>query len=148
MSKQFLSELGARIRAAREAKGLSQEDVANEAGLERAYYGRGQRGEANILATKLFRKAEPVDDNQQDLMTEIVYRVPGSSSSVIYSRPPKTGGVPHFCAATTGRNTSDYCTTIRYRNRESNMVIQSSKGCMPEEPNDLIGHVRFCEGSL
>jgi hypothetical protein len=69
MSKQFLSELGARIRAAREAKGLSQEDVANEAGLERAAYyrrtgvrplktgleraysGRVQRGEANISVT-------------------------------------------------------------------------------------------------
>jgi transcriptional regulator with XRE-family HTH domain len=57
LTKHFLSKLGARIRAAREAKGLSQEDVANEAGLERADYGRVERGEDSISVTELLKMA-------------------------------------------------------------------------------------------
>ena len=43
---------------------MSQEDVANEAGLERAYYGRVERGEANVSVTKLLRIAEPLNSDR------------------------------------------------------------------------------------
>lgn len=48
----YLDILGKRIRARRREIGLSQEAMANEAGLDRSYVGRIERGEHNptILA--------------------------------------------------------------------------------------------------
>ncbi len=39
-----LVQIGSRIRAIREARGISQEQMAFDAGLDRAYYGRIERG--------------------------------------------------------------------------------------------------------
>ena len=41
-------QIGARIRETRLAKGLSQEELAFEADLHRAYIGQIERGEKNI----------------------------------------------------------------------------------------------------
>jgi transcriptional regulator with XRE-family HTH domain len=43
-----LQELGRRIRAARTALGLSQEDLANESDIDRSYIGGVERGERNL----------------------------------------------------------------------------------------------------
>ena len=43
----YLDILGKRIRARRRELGLSQEAMANEAGLDRSYVGRIERGEHN-----------------------------------------------------------------------------------------------------
>jgi transcriptional regulator with XRE-family HTH domain len=56
-----LVEIGSRIRALRTAKGLSQEEAASKAGLDRAYYGRVERGEANIAALNLLRIARALE---------------------------------------------------------------------------------------
>jgi transcriptional regulator with XRE-family HTH domain len=39
-----LKAVGARIRKLREAQGISQEEVARLAGIDRSYYGRIERG--------------------------------------------------------------------------------------------------------
>ena len=43
-----LQELGRRIRAARKALGLSQEELAYESDIDRSYIGGVERGERNI----------------------------------------------------------------------------------------------------
>lgn len=57
MQKKHLLALGGRIRSLREAKGASQEGFAEEAGLDRAYYGGIERGERNVAALNLIKIA-------------------------------------------------------------------------------------------
>lgn len=57
-SNKLLAGLGKKIRAVREAAGLSQEDAAMEADLDRAYYGRIERGQVNVSALNLLKIAK------------------------------------------------------------------------------------------
>ena len=52
-----LSVLGARIRELRQAKGLSQEELADQAGCHRTYIGMLERGQSNPSLAILFRVA-------------------------------------------------------------------------------------------
>jgi transcriptional regulator with XRE-family HTH domain len=52
-----LSELGSRIRAARTAAGLTQEDLAYESEIDRSYIGGVERGERNLTFTMLCKVA-------------------------------------------------------------------------------------------
>jgi transcriptional regulator with XRE-family HTH domain len=49
---------GARLRALRKARKLSQEGVALKAGLDRSYVGQIERGEANLSLVNIHRIAE------------------------------------------------------------------------------------------
>lgn len=51
----YLDILGQRIRARRSELGLSQEGLANEAGLDRSYVGRIERGEHNLTFVALIK---------------------------------------------------------------------------------------------
>jgi len=51
----YLDILGQRIRAKRRELGMSQEGLANEAGLDRSYVGRIERGEHNLTFVSLVR---------------------------------------------------------------------------------------------
>lgn len=51
----YLDILGKRIRSRRGELGLSQEGLANEAGLDRSYVGRIERGEHNLTFVALVR---------------------------------------------------------------------------------------------
>lgn len=57
-SNKLLAALGSKIRCIREAAGLSQEDAAMEADLDRAYYGRIERGQVNVSALNLLKIAK------------------------------------------------------------------------------------------
>ena len=50
---QILKELGDRIRGARKAADLTQEDLAEKSGLDRSYIGGIERGQRNITFTVL-----------------------------------------------------------------------------------------------
>ena len=52
-----LKAVGTRIRKLREAKGISQEDAARLAGIDRSYYGRIERGLINVSAVFLLKIA-------------------------------------------------------------------------------------------
>jgi transcriptional regulator with XRE-family HTH domain len=54
-SKKALKAVGARIRKLREAKGVSQEEAARLAGIDRSYYGRIERGVINVSAVFLLK---------------------------------------------------------------------------------------------
>lgn len=57
MSDPYLDILGQRIRAKRRELGMSQEALAHEAGLDRSYVGRIERGEHNLTFVSLVRIA-------------------------------------------------------------------------------------------
>lgn len=51
----ILQELGQRIRVQRKSIGLTQEELALVAGVDRSYFGAVERGERNITFTVLCR---------------------------------------------------------------------------------------------
>jgi transcriptional regulator with XRE-family HTH domain len=51
----YLDILGQRIRARRRELGMSQEGLAHEAGLDRSYVGRIERGEHNLTFIALVK---------------------------------------------------------------------------------------------
>ena len=53
----YLDILGKRIRAHRAQLGMSQEGLAHEAGLDRSYVGRIERGEHNLTFVSLVKIA-------------------------------------------------------------------------------------------
>ena len=57
MSDPYLDILGQRIRARRRELGLSQEHLAHNAGLDRSYVGRIERGEHNLTFVSLVKVA-------------------------------------------------------------------------------------------
>jgi transcriptional regulator with XRE-family HTH domain len=52
-SSKLLKEMGAHLRALREAQGITQESFAAKVDLDRAYYGKLERGEVNISILRL-----------------------------------------------------------------------------------------------
>lgn len=60
VSDPYLDILGQRIRARRQKLGMSQEGLAHEAGLDRSYVGRIERGEHNLTFVSLVRIARAV----------------------------------------------------------------------------------------
>ncbi len=52
-----LEAVGRQIRKLREDNGLSQEEFAAKAGLDRAYYGAVERGKRNLSARNLIKIA-------------------------------------------------------------------------------------------
>jgi len=53
-----LASLGSAIRAARKAKGLSQEALAELAGIDRSYMGGIERGEHNLAIMNFLKIAD------------------------------------------------------------------------------------------
>lgn len=57
MSQKDLERFGARVRAERERLGVSQEELADRAGLHRTYLGGVERGERNVGLLNILRIA-------------------------------------------------------------------------------------------
>ena len=65
-----LLALGAAIRRARSAKGLSQEALAVDAGLDRSYRGGIERGEHNLTLMNLVKIAGALKVRASNLLAE------------------------------------------------------------------------------
>jgi transcriptional regulator with XRE-family HTH domain len=63
-----LTRFGSRIRELRLLKGLSQEDLADLAGLHRTYIGGIERGERNVAFLNIVRLAKALEIPLSDLM--------------------------------------------------------------------------------
>jgi transcriptional regulator with XRE-family HTH domain len=63
-----LVRFGQRLRFAREARGLSQEELAHAAGLHRTYIGSVERGERNVGLLNLHSLSEAVGVTAADLV--------------------------------------------------------------------------------
>lgn len=60
-------DLGARIRALREAQGWSQEALAHRVGIDRTYVGSVERGERNVGVDNIWRIADALGVTAKDL---------------------------------------------------------------------------------
>jgi len=69
----WLIEFGNNLRDAREAKGISQEVLAELAGLDRTYVGGVERGERNISAINTIRLALALGINAATLFPSTEY---------------------------------------------------------------------------
>jgi transcriptional regulator with XRE-family HTH domain len=65
---EALQAFGRRVRAAREAKGLSQESLADLAALHRTYVSSAERGERNVSLTNILRLARALDVRPGELV--------------------------------------------------------------------------------
>jgi transcriptional regulator with XRE-family HTH domain len=72
--KSSLQILGQRIREARKSKGLSQEDLALEAAIDRSYIGGVERGQRNPSFKMLCMIAKAVDWDLGRLCSDLPLR--------------------------------------------------------------------------
>lgn len=64
----LLRQLGASIRAERKSKGLSQEALADAAGIDRSHMGKIERGERNVTLLNLSRIAQALSSRPSQLL--------------------------------------------------------------------------------
>lgn len=66
--RQLLREFGRRVRAARDACGWTQEDLADDAGLDRTYVGSVERGERNVALLNVNKLALALGESFDGLL--------------------------------------------------------------------------------
>jgi XRE family transcriptional regulator, regulator of sulfur utilization len=65
-----LREFGAWLRLLRQSRRLSQEQLGDRAGIDRAVIGRIERGEVNVGIAYLWQLADALDVRVQDLLPD------------------------------------------------------------------------------
>ena len=68
MKDPHLVAFGERVRQIRKEKGLSQEALADLAGIDRSYMGHIERGDQNITLTKIYQISEALRVSVSDLI--------------------------------------------------------------------------------
>lgn len=66
--KDYLKAFAMRVKTLREQKGLSQEDLASEAGLHRTYIGMVERTERNPSLVCIYKIAKGLNVNAKELL--------------------------------------------------------------------------------
>lgn len=66
-SEKPLESLGQKIRKLRQAKGLSQEEFAHDADIDRSYVGQIERGERNLAFSNILKIARALGVKVSDL---------------------------------------------------------------------------------
>lgn len=62
---------GARVRALRHSVGVSQEQLALQASLDRSYIGQVERGERNLTLENIYRLADALRVPPRELLPEL-----------------------------------------------------------------------------
>ncbi|MBB3349824.1 helix-turn-helix domain-containing protein [Sphingomonas sp. BK069] len=78
----FLAAIGAQVRRVRVARGLSQERLAECAGIHRNYVGLIERGERNVTLGVVVDVAEALDITLAELFADLPRREPISTQAV------------------------------------------------------------------
>lgn len=68
MNKRLSIKFGKRIRELRQSMNLSQETLAERAGVHRTYVGMIERGEKNITLSNISRFADALEVTIEELM--------------------------------------------------------------------------------
>jgi transcriptional regulator with XRE-family HTH domain len=69
-SEGQLKALGEAVRTRRKSRGLSQEALADDAGIDRSHMGKIERGERNVTLLNLIRIAAALNALPSDLLRE------------------------------------------------------------------------------
>ena len=69
--KALLKRFGSRVRKVRQDKGLSQEELALESGLDRSYIGGVERGERNISLVNLVKLSKALSVSLSTLLEDV-----------------------------------------------------------------------------
>lgn len=65
-----LRRLGEAVKAMRKSKGLSQEALADAAGIDRSHMGKIERGERNVTLLNVLKIATALDSSASELLRE------------------------------------------------------------------------------
>ena len=65
----LLIKLGEAVRALRKARGLSQEALADAAGIDRSHMGKIERGERNVTIMNIARIATALNAKPSDILS-------------------------------------------------------------------------------
>lgn len=71
MSKEILIKFGKKVREERQKKKLSQEGLAEKAGVHRTYIGMIERGEKNITLENIEKITKALEMNISEFFQEI-----------------------------------------------------------------------------
>lgn len=71
MGAEILEKFGRKVREERLKRGLSQEELAEKAGLHRTYIGMIERAEKNITLINIAKLAKPLQMSLDELMKGI-----------------------------------------------------------------------------
>lgn len=66
--ERLLSRLGKAVRAKREARQLTQEALADAAGIDRSHMGKIERGERNVTILNVARIAAALDAKPSEIL--------------------------------------------------------------------------------
>lgn len=69
MKSEILIQFGNRVKELRKAQNMSQEDLADAAGLHRTYIGMIERAEKNITLVNIEKIAKALKIKTRDLLT-------------------------------------------------------------------------------
>lgn len=71
MGSLVCEAFGRNLRAIRKSKGFSQERLAHDAGIDRSYVGKIERGEVNITLEKIYVLAGLLECSPKDLISDV-----------------------------------------------------------------------------
>ncbi|WP_041635390.1 helix-turn-helix domain-containing protein [Marinobacter sp. BSs20148] len=78
MGSTICEAFGRNLRSIRTSKGFSQERLAHEAGIDRSYVGKIERGEVNITLEKIYMLAECLECRPDELIPRDIIPIRGS----------------------------------------------------------------------
>lgn len=77
--RTLIQRFGRNVRRARQVRGLSQEDLADLAGLHRTYVGSVERGERNPTLLNITRLAQVLGIQPSELMPQLPLEEPSDA---------------------------------------------------------------------
>lgn len=71
MGSLVCEAFGRNLRAIRKSKGFSKERLAHDAGIDRSYVGKIERGEVNVTLEKIYVFAALLECSPKDLISDL-----------------------------------------------------------------------------
>jgi transcriptional regulator with XRE-family HTH domain len=71
MGSPICVAFGLNLRTIRKSKGFSQESLAYQAGIDRSYIGKIERGEVNVTIEKIYMLASCLDCSPKELVPDL-----------------------------------------------------------------------------